>query len=482
MSSNKLSSNDQITELSKSEQILSLANDNGSDEPSNASSQTNLGQPADKLSVQNKPHSVHSLNEAIKSDGSTVHNNDDLVKSDSQLNNLEDSFISTEIKIDRNDLNRSLENLKQNSFDLLEPSSASSNKASLNNLLLDERSLNELSVCTASGLLKSAPIDSMASTPANNTPLNNTPISQTTFLDPASSDDTAPLLDHTSIGIIPTGGRPPSGSSTTKDRKTSSLNELNEFTSQKLRKKSKLSTGSIDFVPNWSLSQSNVPDSNRINIGLEDEMIIESYELSRWRQLLYYMACFLTIGLLLIYCEIKLSLKIRLTHRRCALEQATTVILIDSQNNEYVEVMVRPNQKEDNISSGHINFYHKKLKYIWNTDKQQFIRLTGLESEKCSVIYSYSGGLSENEAEEKFDLYGPNSIHIDVQPLWKIVVDSLKNPFYVYQAFIVIVWCVQLYYQFAFCVFAFSIITLALQGYETRKVCLSFIFNEYYSC
>ena len=50
------------------------------------------------------------------------------------------------------------------------------------------------------------------------------------------------------------------------------------------------------------------------------------------------------------------------------------------------------------------------------------------------------------------------------------MVDSLKNPFYVYQAFIVIVWCVQLYYQFAFCVFMFSIITLALQGYETRKV------------
>lgn len=42
--------------------------------------------------------------------------------------------------------------------------------------------------------------------------------------------------------------------------------------------------------------------------------------------------------------------------------------------------------------------------------------------------------------------------------------------FYVYQAFIVIVWCVQLYYQFAFCVLLFSIMTLALQGYETRKV------------
>lgn len=479
MSSNQLSSNDRIVELSKSEQILNLATDNGSDEPSNASSQTNLEQAAltDKLSVQAKPHSVHSLNDVIKSsDSSAVHNDQDLVKSDSQLNNLDDSFISPEIKIDRSDLNRSLENLKQNSFDLLEPksSSSSSNKASLNNLLLDERSLNELSVRSAPGdRVKSAAIEihSPVTTPANNTPLYNTPISQTTFLDPEPADDTAPLLDQTSITIISAvAGRPPPGPSAIKNQKRpSSLGGLNEVTSRKLRDKGKLSTGSIDFIPNWSLSQTNVPDSNRINVGLEDEMIIESYELSRWRQFLYFIVCFLTIGLLLIYCEIRLSLKIRLTHRRCALESATTVVLIDSQNNEYVEPIVRPDKDED-ISNGQIHFYHKKLKYLWNADKQRFIRLTGLESEKCAVIYSYSSGLSENEAEEKFALYGLNSIYIDVQPLYKIVIDSLKNPFYVYQAFIVIVWCVQLYYQFAFCVFMFSILTLALQGYETRKV------------
>lgn len=437
MSSTKVSS-DHISELSKSEQILSLANDNGSDQPSDASSQTNLELAAQsrKLSVQSKPHSVHSLNDAIKSsDGSAVHIDEDLVKSDSQLNHLDDSFISPEIKIDRNDLNRSLENLKQNSFDLLDAkeSSASSNKASLNNLLLDERSLNGLSA-PSSGPAKSSAIEiaSMPNTPANNTPLNNTPISQTTFLDPA--EDTEPLLEQTSISIMPAGGgRPPpvgSTGATSKGRKKSSLSGLNELASKKLRDRGKMSTGSIEFIPNWSLSQSNVPDSNRINVGLEDEMIIESYQVSLCRQLAYYTACFLTIGLLLIYGEIKLSLKIRLTHRRCPLEQATTVILIDSQNNEYVEEIVRPEQDEGDIPNGHIHFYHKKMKYIWNPDKQRFIRLTGLESEKCSVIYSYSSGLTENEAEEKFTLYGPNSIYIDVQPLWKIVMDSLKNPFY----------------------------------------------------
>ena len=71
-------------------------------------------------------------------------------------------------------------------------------------------------------------------------------------------------------------------------------------------------------------------------------------------------------------------------------------------------------------------FYHKKLKYIWQPEEKKFIKLTGLESVKCEVIYSYRSGLNQQEAEDKFDLYGYNSIHIDVQPLWKIILESVR--------------------------------------------------------
>lgn len=406
------------TELSKSDQ--NLPNDTDSSKP-------NLE--LDKLSVQNisKPHSVHSLNEVIIKTNDNILN-EDIVKSDSQLDKLDDNFISQEVKIDKNDLNKSLENLKQNSLDLLDAKSVSNtslSKTSLNNLLINDRSFNELSSIATDNI---SPINTMSVT--NTISLNQT----------LSSDKTS-----------------------------SSLVDLRNTNEQNLKKRSKPSTGSIDFIPNWSSSPNS--DLNRINIGLEEEMIIESYSLSLGKQIIYYLGVFLTFGLLLIYCETKIELKIRLTHRKCPLKDASVVILIDQNRNEFVErIIKKKNNDEDDNSNDYTHFYHKKLKYIWNSDKQQFTRLTGLDSEKCAVIYSYAKGLTQNEAEDKFNLYGPNSIYIDVQPLWKIVFESLKNPFYVYQAFIVIAWCVQLYYQFAFCVFTFSVITLALQGYETRKV------------
>lgn len=78
---------------------------------------------------------------------------------------------------------------------------------------------------------------------------------------------------------------------------------------------------------------------------------------------------------------------------------------------------------------GLIYFFHKKLKYVWHADQQQFQKLTGLEKQKCGVIYSYSGGLSREEAESKFKLYGPNQMEIQVNPIWRIVYDEVSADF-----------------------------------------------------
>lgn len=70
-------------------------------------------------------------------------------------------------------------------------------------------------------------------------------------------------------------------------------------------------------------------------------------------------------------------------------------------------------------------FYHKKIKYIWHADSQQYLKLSGLEREKCGVIYSYTSGLSREESDSKLALYGPNKIDIEVKPIWQIVYDEV---------------------------------------------------------
>jgi len=63
-----------------------------------------------------------------------------------------------------------------------------------------------------------------------------------------------------------------------------------------------------------------------------------------------------------------------------------------------------------------------------------------------------------------------------VQCLYCVVSDGLclqvVNPFYVFQIFSIILWCCDNYYIYAGCIFVISLISLAVELYETRKVCL----------
>lgn len=402
MSTNKI---DQVQDLSKSDQLLNLSNGPNQD--------TVYSQPND-TSVH-KPLSVHSLNDledAIKIDRNL--NDNQLVKSDSQLN--EDNFVNLEIKIDK-DL-ESLDNIKTgaNSLDLLNtPDIEPLNKTSLNNLLIDKSSYKSDDKLVDSSIenLIDQSIDSSIDKSFNKAT--------------NSSDKISNKSNKTSLNLLST----PLNTSLDK---TSSLIELNESTNEKLKEKGKQSTGSIDFLPNFSTNKNPASDLNRINIGLEDEMIIDGYLPSTFKSIFYYIFVILTFGLLLIYCETKLPLKIKFTHRKCSLKEATVVILKDDKNEEFVEKVIKQNESDyDYLTSDLVYFYHKKLKYIWQTEDEQFTRLTGLESVRCDVIFSYKHGLTHQEAEEKFNLYGPNSIFIDVQPLYKIIVESTKNPFYIYQ-------------------------------------------------
>lgn len=137
--------------------------------------------------------------------------------------------------------------------------------------------------------------------------------------------------------------------------------------------------------------------------------------------------------------------------------------------------MVRPSSRQTPSPVTHVHFFHKKTKYIWRPEHLQFAKLKGLESEKCSTIYSLGEGLSETEVDHRQSLFGINSIQIDVKPIWKLVIDEVISPFYVYQMFIVIIWMIQLYYQFAVCIFLFSVVSVSLQVWETRKVSVDYL-------
>ncbi|CAL1273351.1 unnamed protein product [Larinioides sclopetarius] len=212
----------------------------------------------------------------------------------------------------------------------------------------------------------------------------------------------------------------------------------------------------------------NGDEEQKINVGSDDEMTIVGFRRSYPKTILTWFGVFLTAGFLLIPMSWKKTILMKLTHTRCSIEDAEKVLLIDIYEQQFVEIIVRPSNKTL-PSKQHTYFYNKKIKYIWDPQHSKFVKVEGLEIRNCANFHSLLDGLHTTEAVFKLQHYGKNSIFIEVQPICKLVLNEIKSPFYIYQMFIVTVWMVQVYYQFALCIVFLSMMSITATVWETRK-------------
>lgn len=130
-------------------------------------------------------------------------------------------------------------------------------------------------------------------------------------------------------------------------------------------------------------------ESNRVNIGEDDEFLLEGYTQSPWRFIFMAILVMLSGGTLLIFLSWRPALKVRLSQTFCPLDQAQVLVLRVSQifhstsfktfyleknkyGKEYVET-VKPSSRGQSFNYKY--FCHKKLKYIWNSEYKHFIKL-----------------------------------------------------------------------------------------------------------
>uniref|UniRef100_A0A8D2JDC7 Cation-transporting ATPase n=1 Tax=Varanus komodoensis TaxID=61221 RepID=A0A8D2JDC7_VARKO len=65
---------------------------------------------------------------------------------------------------------------------------------------------------------------------------------------------------------------------------------------------------------------------------------------------------------------------------------------------------------------------------------------------------------------------GPNTIEIEIRPVWKLLFKEILNPFYVFQAFTLTLWLVQGYIEYSIAIIILSILSIALTVYDLRQV------------
>ncbi|CAL1273355.1 unnamed protein product [Larinioides sclopetarius] len=198
----------------------------------------------------------------------------------------------------------------------------------------------------------------------------------------------------------------------------------------------------------------------------EQNLKIQGFKTSYLKQTLTFIGVVLSCGLLWIAITWRKRVYLRCTHIPCSLEEAVKVLVIDTYGQEFISSVEKPEGKS---SFQPPFFYFKKMKYSWKEKEKMFVGVQGLDIQACAELQRLRKGLDSEEARKKLLFYGLNLIKIEVTPVITLILREIRSPFYMYQSFIVIIWFLQLYYQFGICIIILSVISVAATVWETRK-------------
>ncbi|CAH1775580.1 unnamed protein product [Owenia fusiformis] len=245
-----------------------------------------------------------------------------------------------------------------------------------------------------------------------------------------------------------------------------------------------------------------VPTTITLNPSTDEELYCTGYLTSKCRLVLHYILSVCTLGLWLLLMYWKPEWEIRSKKLKCSINKADSVLLKDSFGAYYTECVVVTSIENITLFSQYVYsgdsgdlessddelndttaltrnnrttksiryFDHKCVRYIWDPCKNEFAPLPGLDRDvKCLDFHNEYKGMSSRVQNQLRKVYDKNSIDIEVKPIFKLFIEEVMNPFYIFQIASITLWMTDSYYWYAACIFLISSISIGVSLYETRK-------------
>ncbi|CAO3668835.1 unnamed protein product [Umbelopsis ramanniana] len=240
----------------------------------------------------------------------------------------------------------------------------------------------------------------------------------------------------------------------------------------------------------------------RLLLPEEDmELMIEAYKYNTSRLYLYRISCFLSLGMVWLICRWMPHLWVKWVGIRSPMGKAEWFVI---QNQWGATTMVKPTNvyyngtltsvfaeeqlkqeietyrvQEGRTILHHID-YQQNLPHLITLDYQylrlafnpilRIFHIVGFWKDKSWVtVKSLKQGLTREKHLDRLEVFGTNSIDIEEKPTVKLLVDEVLNPFYVFQIFSILLWCMDDYYYYAFCIFIISAVSIISTLVETKK-------------
>ncbi|KAF4020878.1 hypothetical protein G4228_012424, partial [Cervus hanglu yarkandensis] len=222
------------------------------------------------------------------------------------------------------------------------------------------------------------------------------------------------------------------------------------------------------------------------------------YQTQKLRRVLFLVTSVLTCGVLPLLFYWKPQWRVWAYCIPCSLQEADTVLLRTTDEFQRymrkkviclylstLKIPISKNSEEPLVADCHsvINkavlkpelklrcIQVQKIRYVWNNSEKKFQKVGLLEdSNSCYDIHHTFGlGLTTEEQEIRRLVCGPNAIEVEIQPIWKLLVKQVLNPFYVFQVFTLTLWLCQGYIEYSVAIIILSVLSIALSVYDLRQ-------------
>ncbi|KAF9263238.1 hypothetical protein L218DRAFT_959259 [Marasmius fiardii PR-910] len=112
---------------------------------------------------------------------------------------------------------------------------------------------------------------------------------------------------------------------------------------------------------------------------------------------------------------------------------------------------------------------YRYTRFILDPRSGLFVVLREWRDSTWTSSASVSIGLQQGIRRQRFHLFGNNAIDIEGKSTLSLLVDEVIHPFYVFQIASVILWSLDDYYYYAFCIAVISIASITITLIDTKK-------------
>lgn len=128
-------------------------------------------------------------------------------------------------------------------------------------------------------------------------------------------------------------------------------------------------------------------------------------------------------------------------------------------------------------------FQFKLFKNAYDSSFNNFISIKfEVKSSFENIVNHFKVGLSTQDIEYQKQIFGKCDLDIQIDSTFKLIINEVTDPFYIFQIFSVVLWCTESYYTYAGVIVFVTLISLGFSVYETRSNLVNIQQMAKYSC